>query len=167
MSERAIRARLLRIPSRLRHVWAAARAGQREAERMRITSADRLERARAFYGVYEELIESLLAATNFGPADATQRQYAAAAEEMRGRYSALKPYLIAYLRMTKADATYGLGNAGRPLDAFEILYSHERVADLLASDDGEMINRIQRTREALTLYTEHLRTLVGEREQYA
>ncbi|RYG87487.1 hypothetical protein EON77_02075 [bacterium] len=129
----------------------------------KVGSVERLERVRAFYGLYEDAVEVLLAATTIGASASLQERYDGLRRVVLAEYGPIKPYLLAYLRMTVADAEYGLAHFGRPSDAFEILFGQEELSTLLATDDGEMIRRITRTREALTLYAEHLRFLIENR----
>ena len=48
------------------------------------------------------------------------------------------------------------------LDAFEALFSAPSLGDFLRGDDGLMISRMERTREALYLYGDHLRQLAAQ-----
>ena len=137
---------------------------ERETSRSaRLGAAERMAQVRAFYDLYEDAVEVLLAATTIGASAALQERYDGLRRVVLAEYGPIKPYLLAYLRMTVADAEYGLAHLGRPSDAFEILFGHAELAQLLATDDGEMIRRITRTREALTLYAEHLRFLIENR----
>jgi len=47
------------------------------------------------------------------------------------------------------------------LDAFEALVAAFDLQEFFKLDDGNMISRITRTREALNLYGEHLRQLAA------
>jgi hypothetical protein len=47
------------------------------------------------------------------------------------------------------------------MDAFEALWSSPTLQELLRSDDGNMISRITRTREALNRYAEQLRQIAA------
>jgi hypothetical protein len=68
---------------------------------------------------------------------------------------------VAYLRFTPEDAQQGLLTEGKASDAFEALFSAPNLEEFLKIDDGNMISRITRTREALNLYGEHLRQLLA------
>ena len=50
---------------------------------------------------------------------------------------------------------------GRSTDAFEALYAAPTLQEQLRGDDGSMIGRIMRTREALNRYAEQLRRLAA------
>ncbi|MER3495839.1 MAG: hypothetical protein C4320_02910, partial [Armatimonadota bacterium] len=154
-------ARLLAIPRRATLGIAALQADRRQRERMQTTIADRVDDVRRAYVSYEELVEAVLNASNYGPDDSHQTAYFHAAFALKRDYPKIRPYLMAYLRMSPSDAAYSLAQWGKGADPFEILFQHDHVADLLESDDGEMISRIHRTREALTLYNEHLRSLAS------
>ncbi len=47
------------------------------------------------------------------------------------------------------------------MDAFEALVAAFDLQEFLKMDDGNMISRINRTREALNLYGEHLKQLAA------
>ena len=66
---------------------------------------------------------------------------------------------LAYLQYATEDAVAGLRQDGQGADAFEALVAAPDLQTFLANDDGLMISRLTRTREALTLYAEHLRQL--------
>ncbi len=153
----------LALPRRLVLLARDRRLERLERAAARPRTKERLDEVRRFYDEYEEAVEVLLAAVNLGASDALQARYDALRPALRGDYARLKPYLLAYLRMTVADAEYGLVHFGEPSDAFEALFGHDDLARFVATDDGEMIVRIVRTRDALTRYTDHLRFLSRSR----
>lgn len=110
---------------------------------------------------YEELVEAVCDAAQYGPTPKLERVYGAERNWVRERYPAIRPYVISYLSMEPEDADVGLANGGPPTDAFEALLSANSLDGLLRIDDGCMISRITRTREALVLYGEHLRQLAA------
>lgn len=114
-----------------------------------------------FYDRFEETVEVLLDAAQFGPTPALEAKYQALKSYMDGHYPNVRPYAVAFLKLSVEDEAFGLAVAGRGTDAFETITVAECLESMLANDDGGMISRITRSREALTLYAEHLRYLVS------
>lgn len=111
-----------------------------------------------FYAMYEDLIETLCDAAQYGPAVHLERQYARCRRWMIENYAPLRRFLCAYLHPTQEDAVIAEKFRFSGADAFEALIAPPTLADFLAHDDGMMISRMHRSREALTLYGNHLRT---------
>jgi len=103
-----------------------------------------------FYERYEELVETLCDAAQYGPTPKLERSYEAHRDWMREEYANMRPFVVGYLHPEEG---------GR--DAFESLVAADDLGQFLNSDDGNMISRITMTREALTLYGEHLRQLAA------
>ncbi|MGV3618930.1 MAG: hypothetical protein ACO1SV_26690 [Fimbriimonas sp.] len=114
-----------------------------------------------FYERYEELVETLCDSAQYGPTPKLERSYAGHREWMLGVYPGVRPFVIAFLRREPEDEAFGVEAAGQPTDAFEALVVAEDLGRFLQIDDGGMISRITRTREALNLYGEHLRQLAA------
>lgn len=114
-----------------------------------------------FYERYEDLVEVLCDAARFGPDIVLERRYTEARTQMQADYPALKPFLISYLEFQPDDEEAGLKLCGRPLDAFEALVAAFDLQEFFKLDDGNMISRITRTRDALNGYGEHLRQLAA------
>lgn len=114
-----------------------------------------------YYEQYETVVETLCDAAQYGPTAALERRYAECRARMQAEYPPLKPFLISYLEFLPEDAEAGLKLCGRPLDAFEALVAAFDLQEFLKMDDGNMITRINRTREALNFYGEHLRQLAA------
>lgn len=127
----------------------------------RLSIRDRQSELLAFYERYEELVETLCDGAQYGPTPKLEKVYAFEREWMGRNYASIRPYLISYLKKAPEDQKVGLTVSGRQIDAFEALVSAESLDELLQRDDGNMISRITRTREALTLYGEHLRRLAA------
>lgn len=138
--------------------------------RVRIALADRREaaaRAKAFadgptvserqqdlihfYCEYETLVETICDAANYGPSPFLEKGYGLQREWMMQHYPKIRRYVLAYLRFEVEDSG----------DAFEKLFEAGDLATFLQTDDGNMISRIMRTREALNLYGDHLRQLAA------
>ncbi len=73
---------------------------------------------------------------------------------MTENYPSIRKFVVAYLKFEVEDAILGG-------DAFEALFTAEDLSTFLQADDGNMISRILRTREALNLYGDHLRQLAA------
>ena len=99
-----------------------------------------------FYERFEKLVETICDAAQHGPnphlEEAYRRERAWAAEA----YPHLRQLLDAFLP------------PGEP-DAFDRLLVADDLSRFLAEDDGAVIFRINATRQALSLYAEHLRQL--------
>jgi hypothetical protein len=157
---------LLRIRSAglLRRFSNAVRIARKDAidaqERHRAAHAaasprERQEELLAFYTQYEDFVELLCDAAQYGSTPRLEGRYAEIRSLLLARYDTLKPLLGAFLRPSMDDTRTG------ECDAFEDLLMPATVSDFLHSDDGDTIGRITRTREALNLYGEHLRQLAG------
>lgn len=138
-------------------IAAKDRADAQEAARARSagpTVRERQEDLVRFYNRYEDLVELLCDSAQFGPTPKLEATYAELKAWMESDYPIVQPFLAAFLRYDEDDAAHGdafLGLVGSPdLDAF------------LRTDDGSTIDRINRTREALNLYGEHLRQLAAK-----
>ena len=84
--------------------------------------------------------------------------------QIQEAYKPLKPFLVSFLEFTSEDEEAGLKLTGRSLDAFEVLVAPIDLKEFFLMDDGNMISRLTRTREALNLYGQHLSLLA---EQFA
>lgn len=102
-----------------------------------------------FYEEYESLVEVLCDAANYGASEKFEKTYQRQREWMLENYPRLRRYVLAYVKLEVEDRG----------DAFEALFSEESLSAFLDSDDGNMISRILRTREALSIYGDHLRQL--------
>ncbi len=125
------------------------------------TVQDRQTELVQFYERYEELVETLCDSAQYGPTPKLERSYAAHREWMLGAYPSVRPYLVGFLQREPEDAAFGFAVCGQTTDAFEALVIAEDLGQFLQIDDGGMISRITRTREALILYGEHLRHLAA------
>lgn len=103
---------------------------------------------------YEDLVEALCESAQYGPVPRLEKQYADCRVWVQGHYADVRPFVAAYLRYESEDDA--------KCDAFEALVAPDSLSDLLRADDGGMISRITRTREALNLYGEHLRQLASK-----
>ena len=110
---------------------------------------ERQEQLVAFYEGYEDFVEMLCDAAQYGPTPRLETGYQTRRAALAERYAEMKPLLSAFIRP----------DAGQTEDVFEALLSASTVSDFLQSDDGETIARITRARQALNFYAEHLRHL--------
>jgi hypothetical protein len=99
-----------------------------------------------FYEEYENLVETVCDAAQYGPNPKLERAY----ESVRRRYQEalepLRPFLVSYLAQNDPKA-------------FDRLAASDSLAAFLANDDGSVIGQITATRDALSRYAEHLRQL--------
>jgi TRAP-type mannitol/chloroaromatic compound transport system substrate-binding protein len=126
------------------------------------TIADRQQDLIRFYLSYEEMVETLCDAANYGLNTKLCDRYEVLRHSMAADYAKIRPYALAFLRMESEDAAILYPSHGASCDAFETLFRAESLQEFLQFDDGSMISRIMRTREALNLYGEHLRQLLAK-----
>ena len=115
-----------------------------------------------FYENFEDLVDVLCCAAQLGPNPSLDQRYALSRSRIRDNYPSLKPFLISYLDFLPEDEEAGLKLSGRPMDAFEALVAPFDLQEFFKLDDGNMISRITRTREAMNCYGEHLRLLAAK-----
>lgn len=127
------------------------------------TVEERQDELVRFYDRFEALVENLCDAAQFGPTTRLEQAYAEHRAWFDANYPRIRPFVLAYLRLTPEDAEAGLALAGKGTDAFEALVAAPTLADLLRLDDGSTIPRITRSREALNMYGEHLRQLAARK----
>lgn len=120
---------------------------------------DRQRQLIHFYEHYEELVETLCDAAQYGPTPKLERGYETQRAWVRENYAEIRPFVVSFLQVDAEDAEMGRQLTGKSTDAFEALVAADNLEQFLNADDGGMICRITRTREALTLYGEHLRKL--------
>ncbi|AIE83467.1 hypothetical protein [Fimbriimonas ginsengisoli] len=123
-----------------------------EAEKRGPSVQERQSELILFYERYEELVEILCDAAQYGPTPKLARSYLNHRDWFRDQYARIRPFLVSFLRMEPEDDR---------ADAFEALVASDDLEGFLSTDDGSMISRITRTREALVLYGEHLRHLAA------
>ncbi|HEY0866583.1 MAG TPA: hypothetical protein VGE01_04365 [Fimbriimonas sp.] len=107
-----------------------------------------------FYEKYEDLVEVLCDAAQYGPTPKLERQYESLRRWMQEHYPKVRPFVLAFLREEVEPCPSN--------DAFAALVAKEDLDAFLREDDGRMIARITHTREALNLYGEHLRQLAAK-----
>ncbi len=119
-----------------------------------------------FYAHFESIVESLCDSAQYGDTEPLARRYAQERIWMQTNYPRVRKYVVAYLRFDSSDADHSSTLDGSYGDAFEALFAAPSLDAFIRADDGNMISRIMRTREALNLYGEHLRQL-SSREKAA
>lgn len=157
---------LFRISNRwtlfVRDVQDAKESRQMAAQSKVPSLAERQEQLIRFYDQYENLVETLCDAAQYGPDARQEGKYDEMRRWMLSHYPPLRCFVAAYLSYDPRDAARNLDLHGTGRDAFEALFAAPTLDDFLRSDDGQMISRIQRTREALSRYGEHLRQLIAQ-----
>jgi len=149
--------RIRSVTNRMR-IAALDRAEARELARpTESTVEERQGDLRRFYDRYETLVETLCDVAQYGPSANLQRIYADTRAAYLQEYAPVRAYILAFLKVSDEDDSPN----GHPGDAYELLAASEDIDDFLRMDDGSMISRFMRTREALNLYGEHLRLLAA------
>lgn len=160
---------LTRVPTRWRLAvrdYQDARSARMERLQSGAPSLlDRQEELIRFYGQYENLVETLCDAAQYGPDTRQEAAYAEQRSWMQSNYPSLRKYVSAYLSYDPRDAARSLDLHSTGRDAFEALFAATTLEEFLRSDDGQMIVRIERTREALSRYGEHLRQLIAKERE--
>lgn len=125
------------------------------------TIRERQQELIRFYLNYENLVEVLCDLGTCGPTPGLESTYKSLRDWMFRNYPDVRRYVIAYLKYSAEDAQHSLDINGQAADAFEALFTAPTLHEFLEHDDGKMIGRINRTREALTMYGHHLRLLAS------
>ena len=99
-----------------------------------------------FYEEYENLVETVCDAAQYGPNPKLERAYANVRRRYQEALEPLRPFLVSYLAQSDPRA-------------FDRLAASDSLSAFLASDDGSVIGQITATRDALSRYAEHLRQL--------
>lgn len=156
-----------RIPTRLQLALRDYQDTRTEAMALREgpSVAERQAAIVEFYVEYEHLVEVLCDAAQYGPDVKLQSAYERLREWMQVHYPPLRNYVVAYLRYDPMDAQKSMDWHGMAGDAFESLFAAQSLDDFLRLDDGHMIWRIERTRNALNLYANHLRQLAEKEKE--
>lgn len=121
----------------------------------------------AFYAKYEDLVEVLCDSAQYGPDGRLDARYLDLRGWMMGNYPQIRGHVAAFLKYDTKDAQQSLDWHGLAGDAFEALFAAPSISEFLRLDDGQMIFRIERTRNALNLYGEHLRELAAQEKECA
>lgn len=147
------------VPTRLRN-WSLNRQLERSLDAgPTLDVRTKQQELAEFYVKYESLVELLCDSAQYGPEAHLESRYSELRDWMLKNYPPVRQFIIAFLEHDVADAESGLDINGQPSDAFQALYSAPTLAYQIQSDDGHMISRIMRTREALNRYAEYLRKL--------
>ncbi len=126
-----------------------------------LTVRARQEQLAQFYVKFEDLVDLLCDSAQYGPDVRMDVRYQELRNWMHRNYGELRGFVVAYLDIEVADTRVPLDLYGQSTDAFEALYAAPTLQEQLRSDDGSMIGRIMRTREALNRYAEQLRRLAA------
>lgn len=113
----------------------------------------------SFYSTFEDLVELLCDAAQYGPAPHLDAKYEALRETMQRGYPPIRRYTLAFMRHEVEDTVVSLDRFGHATDAIESLYAAPTLDQQLRADDGLTIQRMIRAREALNQYAEYLRQL--------
>lgn len=152
-----------RLPVRAKlrvHDWQDEKAQEQELPATFVLK-ERQQDVVDFYNHFESLVEILCDAAQRGATPKLQTRFTDERNWMQTHYYQVRPYLAAYLTLDSEDAELSLMLQGYAGDAVQTLYASPSLEVLVKSDDGNMISRIIRCREAQNLYAEHLRHLIG------
>lgn len=153
--------RRVRVRAKLKvRDWQEEKAQER-GEPMLVILQQRQQDLLSFYTHFEKLVEILCDSAQYGPSIKLEEAYREERKWMQTHYFLVRPYVVAYLSLDSQDAEQGIALQGFAGDAFQALFAAQTLGDLVKADDGNMISRIIRTREALNLYGEHLRGLIS------
>jgi hypothetical protein len=114
-----------------------------------------------FYDKYEQLVELLCDSAQYGPDFRMEQRYAELRGTLHRQYPDIRRFVSAFLEIDLEDSRTPNNLYEKGMDAFEALWSSPTLQELLRSDDGNMISRITRTREALNRYAEQLRQIAA------
>lgn len=149
------------VSLRLRGAVVEMQAAAAPVEPIQPTVRQRQEELAAFYTQYETLVETLCDAAQYGPNSPLEAKYAEQRAYMHRSYPEMRKFVVAYLEVAVEDTASTLDLYGHATDAFEALFAAPTLAEQIRADDGHMIGRIMRTREALNRYAENLRRLAA------
>ncbi len=110
-----------------------------------------------FYENYEELVELICDAANYGANEKMSLRYDALRNYMQINYHPMRNSVAAYLELDPQDNVSALDLYNKPSDAFEALFTAPTLSEQIRTDDGYLISRIMRTRKALNRYADYLR----------
>lgn len=113
----------------------------------------------SFYDEFERMVDLVCAAARGGVSPGLEDEYRRLSLTMQASYPPLRSYVLAYLKVEVSDSQLGMRLCGEATDACQVLYRAANLHALLEADDGEMMGRIDRTREALYRFGDHLRSL--------
>ncbi len=115
-----------------------------------------------FNDLFENFVDILCDAAHYEVTEGLDMNYKQYRLQIQEAYKPLKPFLVSFLEFTSEDEEAGLKLTGRSLDAFEVLVAPIDLKEFFLMDDGNMISRLTRTREALNLYGQHLSLLAEQ-----
>lgn len=149
--------RSLRLRARARQLDRAEGRLRKKLATSEPSLAERRAALARFYERFEEFVDVLCDGANYGPNASLEKRYAELRAWLARAYPEIRSGVLAFLQLDPADAQHSARFFGTPGDAFEALYAAPTLEEFLRSDDGHMISRIERTRDALIVYGSHLR----------
>lgn len=114
-----------------------------------------------FYTHYEEMVDLLCDAAQYGPNQKMSERYDLTRKAILRQYPPLRTEIEPFLEADPTEPANSMDFHSGHDDAFLRLCGGQTLESQILSDDGQMISRIIRTRNALTLYAEHLRQLAA------
>lgn len=111
-----------------------------------------------FFTRFEELADVLRDSCQYGPSGPNERAYSELREWMIHHYASVRAQIAPYLEARRGAMAALSGGCG---DEVEALFSPPTLRELLRSDDGSLLGRLMRSREAVGLVFSHLRALAS------
>ncbi|HRF58380.1 MAG TPA: hypothetical protein PLH94_00535 [Fimbriimonadaceae bacterium] len=111
-----------------------------------------------FFTRFEELADVLRESCQYGPSGPNERAYTELREWMIHHYASVRTQIAPYLE-AKRSAMAAL--SGGWSDEVETLFSPPTLSELLRGDDGSLLGRLMRAREAVGMVFSHLRALAS------
>ena len=107
-----------------------------------------------------ELAQLLSNVQTYGMTMGKEAKFESLKHQLAKGYQALRPFLLAYIRLDIEDERIGLRTIGVGTDAFEAIWVAHSLQSVLDSDDVFFRDRVARANHAIRDYTEHLLCLL-------
>ncbi len=111
-----------------------------------------------FHTHYENFVDCLCEAAQYGLEGRLEQKYAELRELALVTYTPVQPFVCAFLDVDEDEDPSNFEDVSSS-DSFSQLLRPPTIKQFLGADDGRMISRIMRTREAIDKYADHLRKL--------
>lgn len=108
---------------------------------------------------YEQLVELLLGAAQFGTDDLKENLYRNLKSYLGEAYPKIRPSILAFLKFSVTDAETCLRMGAGFGDAFQALWAGETLAQVIEEDGGDLADRLYRTSLAVEHYSKFLERL--------
>lgn len=109
----------------------------------------RLEQLDTFSDQFHGLLEVISDGARYGPTLGLQNRYSILQNELNQSFEPCKPFLFAYIN-----------SSGISLSEIEAMWKQPNLGMLIDSDDSNLIDRMNRSLDVISLYDSHLRYLL-------